>query len=352
MVNTRRLIVGPSHVVRWENGVDNKTLKGLNNTSYYGFGGLPIWDEELLKYIEGNQDRFDEIVILVGDFRFGNNFQFVEGIRYTGIEKKYISFENDEFLYKKCLRALGELSKISSVSFIFWDLAIREYENRKKSKYCIDNLYKHPIWNLYELESKFKDHTLSMSQILQYDLDFLFIDSSLHPSVLGFDFLRTLILEKDVSSSLLSCLRLRKNISDYLFTNEEIVICGVSKLYRALLMYVEKGIIHLPNNIQFSRADDALFCKRQEKRKLIFLTDQVEQSKLEEHKTYKTKAKWGAVEIFNSGYPVYANDHLLHEIAGGLPNAFFIISLLNNLLMSKKVFIKEAYSEAYTKLIN
>ncbi|MCK8107690.1 hypothetical protein MTF64_12465 [Pseudoalteromonas sp. 2CM41L] len=352
MVNTRRLIVGPSHVVRWENGVKNSTLKNIEDTTYFACGGLPIWDKELFKYIKEHQDEFDEITILVGDFRFGNTFQFIDSVRHTGIEKKYITFDNDKYLYKKCLKALVELSEIPSVSFIFWDLAIREYENKKKKKYLVNNEYQHPIWNLYDLENKFKERVLSISQILQYDLDFLFIDSSLHPSVLGFDFLRTLILEKDTTSSLLSCLRLKKKISNYLFTNEEIVICGVSKLYRALLMYVQKGIIHLPDNIQFSRADDALFCKRQEKRRLIFLTDQVEQNKLEEHEIYKTKAKWRTVDIFNSGYPLYADDHLLYEIAGGLPNAFFIISILNNLLMNNKVFIREEYLETYTKLIN
>ena len=70
MVNTRRLIVGPSHVVRWENGVKNSTLKNIEDTSYFACGGLPIWDKELFKYIKEHQDEFDEITILVGDFGF------------------------------------------------------------------------------------------------------------------------------------------------------------------------------------------------------------------------------------------------------------------------------------------
>lgn len=346
----KRLIIGPSHVVRWERDVSQGRLPALKNVDFYGVGGLPVWDDKLFSLVGSSINDYDELIVIVGDFRFGNTFCFQSRLRHTGIEKKYINHQNDSFLFEKSVLALYKLSELPKVSFLFWDLALREYLNRKNKKYLIDGVYQHPIWNLEALERRFFNNTISIMDAISYDLNSFFIDSSLHPSVLGYEFLKEIILTRSVGSSILAALKLKKSLSEYFYTQQHVVICGNSKLYRAILMYFSKEVLSLPPNVSFSRADDALFCKRDEKRKLIFFTDTINEKKMDENMVFANKARWQEVVIVNSGLDLYRHKDL-YEIDAGLPNSFFIISILNFIFSNESYFCLEKHKQAYRNLL-
>lgn len=79
---SRKCIVGPSHIVRWQHLFSN-TLTDLPAFDHYAIGGLPIWDNELISFLNDAEDKYDEIYVLVGDFRFGNDL-------FSEIKKRHL----------------------------------------------------------------------------------------------------------------------------------------------------------------------------------------------------------------------------------------------------------------------
>lgn len=133
--NSKTCVVGPSHIVRWQYLAET-TLTSLPRFDSYAVPGLPIWDAELVSFLKSSEDRYDDIYVMVGDFRFGNEIFSTPGRnRYLAIKKENINKNNDKELMEKSIQALDEIGKLKNVKFVFWDLYIREFINKKAGNY-------------------------------------------------------------------------------------------------------------------------------------------------------------------------------------------------------------------------
>ncbi len=338
MKNRKKLIIGPSHIVRFKNFIETY-CPNLDSFEFKAVGGLPIWHPVIQDFIKHKERDFSEIIILVGDFRFGNQIcsdasHTLVGVpqqnKYLGIEKKNLNFENDKFMYELSLNALQVLSGNKKIKLIFWDLFFREILNYKNVKYLSGNKYKHPIWN-YKSDSSLFGNVISLMPLYDYDCEFLVIDSSLHPSILGFYFLLCLFLGNDSELSLLKTLKFRAFFNKKIIFRNEYIICGDGVFFRTLKFYLSIGAICLPNKLCLSRADDALFTKRTCKENLIFFSENFSNNeKYQKTKIFVSHAKYKSKVIRDSSIPL-GQKRFLSEITHSTPNLVFLIHLVSNI---------------------
>ncbi|WP_413701745.1 hypothetical protein ACLKMH_09420 [Psychromonas sp. KJ10-10] len=212
----KSLILGPSHIMRWIQSINTAIIPSLTNVDFHGRGGAPIWGD-FIKNKFNDFNNYNQIIFIVGDFRFGNKVLIDDSeIRNQhGIEKELISVQNDREMYDKVVNELLYLSHSrykSKIKFIFWDLALREHKNRKENKYTTNEEYKHPIWNLHQIQCQFENNTIKIDS--EMNLDSLYIDGSNHPSFLGYVYLYKLIFGYINSISVIDLFPLQ----DYLIT--------------------------------------------------------------------------------------------------------------------------------------
>ena len=248
----KRLVLGPSHIMRWIQSIDCAVIPKVSNTEFHGRGGAPIWGD-FIKNKSKDFALYDEIVFIVGDFRFGNKTLIDDYLprNQHGIEKSLISEANDRVMYQKVIDELSVLVNSNyknKIKFIFWDLALREFHNKKNDKYCNSYGYEHPIWNLDHLQNLFVSNTVKINS--KINLGALFIDGSNHPSFLGYVYLNFLIFGGEYT---------QKRIDIYpSFRLSERKIVGDSTLVKHVNMFCEKGILdssYLLDEVKISSLD-------------------------------------------------------------------------------------------------
>lgn len=327
---SRKCIVGPSHIVRWQH-LFSSTLTDLPVFDHYAVGGLPIWDYELISFLKSVEDKYDEIYILVGDFRFGNDLFSETKKRNLGIKKENISIENDSALLKKAIEALDVIYNIKNVKIIFWDLYLREFLNKKTGRYVINKRYQHPLWNYDFFQRRYCHKIIDLSLLNSLNVDLLFVDSSLHPSILGYCFLFNLFTNKSVTDSFLSSLRLKGEVDKDLYCKHPSVIIGNGPFFRLIQLYISKGIISLPSNVDLYRADDALFTRRKEVRTLIFFSESKTENDIKKSEVHIEKSNWGRKIHFELSYlkEMKCRD-IIFEITNDLPSFLFLYAVLHH----------------------
>ena len=233
----KRLVLGPSHIMRWVASVDCNIIPKPENTDFHGRGGASIWGD-FIKNKGKDFSEYDEIIFIVGDFRFGNKVLTDNTLTRNqhGIGKELISDANDRIMYQKVIEELSILSNSrfkSKIKFIFWDLALREFKNKQSNRYGTSGTYSHPIWNLNEVQSLFVGNTIRMDSDI--NLDALFIDGSNHPSFLGYVYLYSLIFGKNYNHQVLDI------YPSYRLSERKII--GDSTLIKHINIFCEKGIL-------------------------------------------------------------------------------------------------------------
>jgi len=240
----KRLILGPSHIMRWLQSVDCYLIPEPKNVDFHGRGGASIWGD-FIKSKSNDFSQYDEVLFIVGDFRFGNK-SLVDGTltrNQHGIAKELINDANDREMYKKVIEELYLLSNSENqrkIRFIFWDLALREFKNKQNRKYYKNGSYAHPIWNLSEVQSLFSENTIAMDS--DSNLDSLFIDGSNHPSFVGYAYLYSLIFGGKFSHNTMDI------FSEHRLSEQKIV--GDSVLIKHVNMFCEKGILDKSYELQ------------------------------------------------------------------------------------------------------
>ncbi|MDO6463644.1 hypothetical protein [Pseudoalteromonas carrageenovora] len=240
----KRLILGPSHIMRWVQSIDCHLIPTPKNMDFHGRGGASIWGD-FIKSKTNDFSQYDEILFIVGDFRFGNKSLVDSTLTRNqhGIAKELINDANDREMYQKVIDELYLLSSSenqSKIKFIFWDLALREFKNKQNRKYFKNGSYAHPIWNLGEVQSLFAENTILMDS--DTNLDSLFIDGSNHPSFQGYVYLYYLIFGKK-----------HHHLSLDLFPEHRLSeqkIIGDSTLIKHVNMFCEKGILNTSYKLQ------------------------------------------------------------------------------------------------------
>lgn len=240
----KRLILGPSHIMRWMQSVDCNLIPEPENVDFHGRGGASIWGD-FIKSKSNNYSQYDEVLFIVGDFRFGNKSLVDNTVTRNqhGIAKELINDANDREMYQKVIDELYLLSNSenqSKIRFIFWDLALREFKNKQNRKYYKNGSYAHPIWNLSEVQSLFSENTIAMDS--DSNLDSLFIDGSNHPSFLGYAYLYSLIFGNTLSRNTIDI------FPEHRLSERKIV--GDSTLIKHVNMFCEKGMLDKSYKLQ------------------------------------------------------------------------------------------------------
>lgn len=258
------MIIGPSHVVRWNR---LKNFFAIDE-DFYGLGGLPIWHHNIKKTI--NTDRQ---FIMVGDFRFGNSYHLTNNeIDAFTVNKDLINHETDRLMFEKSSESLHQLTT-NNIRLVFWCLFIREYKNIQSFKYVTKGDYKHPIWNLTSIENTYPN-CIKLSGLLKHSLDFLFIDSSNHPSTFGYIFLRALHNGQNANQAMLTALHAKAELFKIynVFSNNKFIISGTNSTFRLVKDYLSKGILDSSklHNLHVREADEALFASHKFHKNIIY----------------------------------------------------------------------------------
>lgn len=208
-------IFGPSHCVRLKRLIELGVLHfdtPLENIQ--GSGGVPIWSKTQLVNIQNLIDMRgggEMVFILIGDFRFGNeickndksnDIIFIDG--YVAINKEFIDNRYDIEMQKRCVSAIDFYLKTfgnsHQIKLIFWDMFCRQIQDRLSGKYIVNNKYCHPHFSIEKIREKIPTidkYLLNLDLLLHHfpmhELNRLFIDSSCHPSQIGYIFLNNII---------------------------------------------------------------------------------------------------------------------------------------------------------------
>ncbi|MER5173983.1 hypothetical protein [Thioclava kandeliae] len=252
------LLTGPSHSVRLRHAVRTEQLPPIFG-DVVGVGGMPVWSPRVVPYVT----KYSGALHIVGDFRFGNRALFKHataeqilssGEEHLAIAKENITAEFDKIMYDTVIQTVHKLSKMQNQRFLFWDLSIREGENKIKNKYTENGRYRHPVWNLEDVLLEFPNHAINTSDLSAAPSIF-YMDSSAHPSIAGWLYLAKCYANHDVNvgeiknSLTASIAKAFSYVQEHKALNK-VVICGNSKFSRLLKKYDEDGVFPLPSNIE------------------------------------------------------------------------------------------------------
>lgn len=258
------MIIGPSHVVRWEK------LKNFFSIAdkFYGHGSLPVWHERVKEFAQTSHP-----FIMVGDFRFGNAYLVTNNPKdKCSIKKEFFNLKVDKLAYDKAVNALEGLDR-HDIRLVFWCLFIREYWNRASGKYVDGGGYRHPVWNLGIIEAKFKN-AVKLSPLLKQDLDFLVVDGSAHPSTYGYYFLDMLHRGKSPIEAFCEADALRKSFGKIfkLFGSEKFIVSGTNNSFKLLRNYLSWGVFQQSpmSGMEIRHAEEAIFSSHKYNDNLIY----------------------------------------------------------------------------------
>lgn len=257
--------LGPSHIVRLEQAVKTEQVFLPHDPIFIAAGGLPSWSNKVQSFKHFSNS--DSINYVIGDFRFGNTiFSAVKTIdmsvgfefnkNFTGISKEFIDLDRDRQLLNLSLFALDRLiDKFqNSIKLLFWDLFIREYENRKNEKYYINGKYHHPTWNLKEINKMYTKNSPDLSSLLGYNsISSLYVDKNAHPSLKGFLFMSKVFEGISPEKALEISNDLQKELTVEIFAklDKKIAISGQSSFCKSVQSLQSQGSIILPSGCFF-----------------------------------------------------------------------------------------------------
>lgn len=168
--------------------------------------------------------------------------------KFYAVDRNLINDRNDRILFDLSRRAIIALAeKLPGSRFLFWDLAIREYENRTAGRYFDGAGYRHPVWNLQDVLAEFGENAVDCRDILDSGAR-LYIDSSGHPSLLGWIYILRSVLGRGFDLHDLDNFfdkKIVEALSD-IFGCKKVLITGDSKFFRLLDRYVKLGLLKLP----------------------------------------------------------------------------------------------------------
>lgn len=203
-------IIGPSHTARLRWHVRDGVVKiPISFDRIFGYGGIPIWSLQLINTAISKTKDYENIALLVPDFRFGNSINinnnkeepdFIDG--HTGIDPKAINADIDAALLiksKNALRIWNDHFK-SRIIYVFWCLFGRQVHDRLAGKHIKNGKYEHPTFNYNEIVKNFPStQVVDLSLLLckpMHEISRLYIDKSSHPSQVGYAFLNNVLFEK------------------------------------------------------------------------------------------------------------------------------------------------------------
>ncbi len=194
-------IVGPSHAVRWSWHIrDGVVHSNLPSNRVWGVGGAPVWSKRLFERAGQVVAEGGKVGVMVGDFRFGNDIAltpedlagplFQDG--HLGIDSRAMTPELDHRMLERGLAAVQAWQEAfgDRVRFVFWDLFGRQVHDRLAGQHIGGGRYHHPVFNYADVVGRFPGADIvDLSPLLgapMHEVRRLFIDSSCHPSQIGY----------------------------------------------------------------------------------------------------------------------------------------------------------------------
>jgi hypothetical protein len=234
------LFTGPSHAHRLRHAARTRQLPAIFG-DVVGVGGMPIWSPRIKPYL----DQYKMAFHVVGDFRFGNRALSKysdsgdivrSGEEFLAIDKDHISPDGDAIMRDAALISLREMSRSTKNKFLFWDLSIREGENRASGHYINDGSYRHPTWNLSDVLDEFPNSSVDTRDLAGW----IYIAQKSFGVETSLDEIRN---------------NLRSSINDVFGVSflaspiKSVLICGNSKFCRILKRYDAADVLPLPSEI-------------------------------------------------------------------------------------------------------
>lgn len=204
------LIVGPSHAIRWQWSRRDGVVSGpLSAERILGIGGAPIWSGRLFEQAKSMLVEDERLAILVPDFRFGNSITLdAEAIcrplmqdGFLAMTPKAMTEKSDRIMLERGLAGLQVWHDHFGprACYIFWCLFGRQVHDRISGKFIDSGKYLHPTFNYDDITKSISGlDIVDLSPLLQrpmHDVRRLFIDSSSHPSQVGYLLLNGLLFD-------------------------------------------------------------------------------------------------------------------------------------------------------------
>jgi len=263
-------LFGPSHAVRLKHAIRTGQLPDLiDEESIFGVGGMPIWNKRVFREFERpNLGPF----FIVGDFRFGNKVlrQLTDerppSTDFLGIDRNLITPSNDAQMFSISFDAIRRIRhKFPEGRLLFWDLTLREFEARSAGRYFgADGKYRHPGWNLDAVLAECHD-VAADTRDLRDQGRAAFIDSSCHPSIIGWAYIISHMMRQSAQESILNRVpafheSFKTLLRSSLFGSpyKRVSITGNSKFTRIFKQYLDRGIFCLPSGFRMVSLQEAV----------------------------------------------------------------------------------------------
>lgn len=203
-------LAGPSHVVRMQWHIRDGILPiSLSQDQLIGIGGAPVWSKSLFERTFCAAGDAKRIALIVPDFRLGNGIELDSKARggpvlrdgFVGITAAALTTENDQRMLERSMAALHLWHERfgGRVRYIFWSLFGRQVHDRLAGKYINGGRYHHPVFNYDEITAALPElDIIDLSPLLRrpmHDVRRLFIDTSSHPSQVGYLMLKGLLFD-------------------------------------------------------------------------------------------------------------------------------------------------------------
>jgi hypothetical protein len=204
------LVAGPSHGVRWSWHVRDGVVESpLAWDRFIGRGGAPIWHLSLLRQVLDASGADGRVAVLVGDFRFGNGILLehplpsdvlVDG--FMGVNASAMTSEQDYAMLERGLAGMRAWHETfgARARYVLWDVFGRQVHDRLAGRHIADGRYRHPVFNYEEIVAALPGLDIvdfgPLLRLPQHELSRLFIDSSNHPSQIGYLLLNGLLFER------------------------------------------------------------------------------------------------------------------------------------------------------------
>ncbi|MBG6084079.1 hypothetical protein [Zhihengliuella flava] len=207
-----------------------------------------------------------ECLLMVPGFRIGNRVLTdpAHPEAHASVDAALITPEHDAQMLERYLNRLDDLRRRNpAIRFLFWSLVAGEYRARSEGRYLQpDGTYRHPTWNLAEIEREFPEHTISLAPLLDSDvLPALLKDSGGHPTELAAALFHRFIEDPErPTDQALAEVRRTATVPCLSFW-EPTVLTGDSAWLATLADYAERGIIRLNQHVRII-ADSARITAR------------------------------------------------------------------------------------------
>lgn len=202
-------IVGSSHILRWRVHVATSGLPHpLPADRLIGIAGAPIWSKQNFDTVAKLASPSDHIGVLVPDFRFGNGIclsgnpsEPVMRDGFVAIEPKALDATHDRTMLARSIEALHHWHDRFGprARYLFWCLFGRQVQDRLAGRHLGDGGYRHPVFDWSGIAAALPElDIVDLGPLLRmpmHEVSRLFIDSSSHPSAIGYRFLEGVLCE-------------------------------------------------------------------------------------------------------------------------------------------------------------